>query len=104
MKTMLLHIYGSKAAPALGVYMEIVMPLVTVLPIGSKAKLKLGGNEGLITGRCEYLSQSPMVQFLVVDSNGAPHIEWYDENLVEAVDVSVVGEQENACKNPTTGV
>lgn len=50
--------------------------------------MKLGGSEGIITGRCEYLSASPQVQFHCIDANGAPCLNWYDEILVEGLDTA----------------
>lgn len=52
--------------------------------LGSKVKDSATGFEGVVTARCEYLSQAPR---LLVESgfDGKRHEEWFDEGRLAVI-------------------
>ena len=53
--------------------------------LGKQAKDKLTGVEGIITGRSEFLTGSPLIQLTLKLSTGEMSCEWIDEERIEII-------------------
>jgi hypothetical protein len=68
-----------------------------MIELGKKAKDKITGLEGIVTGRCEYLYGC--TQYCIMPQatdNKAPEGSWYDEGRVEVIDEGIKAEEVRA--------
>lgn len=61
-----------------------------MIALGKKARDKITGLEGIVTGRCEYLYGCTQYCLLPkAEGNKAPDGTWYDEGRIEVIDEGI---------------